>query len=179
MMAAAILSAGATAIGAVSQSNAMNAQAKTDRQRAEIESQWAERRALEERAAGQRAGGEEMRKAKLAQGRLTTLAAASGGTATDPGVLDTMGDIEQEGQYNARTAEAGHQQKAAGIQYQSNLDRWTADANARIKQSSARATLIGGLMGAAGKFGENYYRSPMGERYSTAPLPRYRYGGRR
>jgi type II secretory pathway pseudopilin PulG len=176
MMAAAVLSAGATMIGAVSQSNAMKAQARTDQQRAEIESQWAERRALEERAAGQRAGGEEMRKAHLAQGRLTTLAAASGGTATDPGVLDTLGDIEQEGQYNARTAEAGHQQKAAGIQYQSNLDRWTTDANARIKQSSARSTLIGGIMGAAGQVASGYAKTPMGSRYGTDPSPSYRYG---
>lgn len=175
-MAAALLSAGATMIGAVSESSAKNMQAKVDQQRAGIQSQWAERQALEERAAGQRANGDEMRKAHLAQSRLTTLAAASGGSATDPGVLDTAGDIEQEGQYNARMAEAGHQQKAAGIQYQSNLDRWTADANAKIKRSSANATLIGGIMGAAGKTAEGYYKSGMAARYGVDPLPNFRYG---
>ena len=175
-MAAALLSAGATAIGAISQSNSMNAQAKVDQQRAGIESQWAERRALEERVAGQQAGSEELRKTRLAQGRVTTLAAASGGAADDVSVQDTIGDIEQQGQYNSKMAEAGHQQKAAGIQYQSNLDRWTTDANARIKQSSAKATLIGGLMGATGQAASGYYKTNMGARYGTEPTSNYRYG---
>ena len=42
-------------------------------------------------------------------------------------------------------------QKAAGITYQADLDSWTADANAQIKRSAAKTTLIAGLLGAGGQ----------------------------
>ena len=46
------------------------------------------------------------------------------------------------------------------MNYQANLDRWTADANARIKNAAANRTLIGGLLSGAGQFG-----SAMASRY--------------
>ena len=148
MVASAVLSAVGTGVAAIGQSQAMNAQAKADQQRADIEGQWAERRALEERSAAQRAAGEETRKARYAQSRLTALA---GDGASDPTVMDLWGDIEKEGRYNASQVEASGAQKATGIEYQSSLDKWGAESNARIKRSAARTTLISGLIGAGGQ----------------------------
>lgn len=148
MAISAVLSAVGTGVAAVGQSQAMRAQAAADQQRAQIEGQWAERRALEERTAAQRAAGEEMRKARFAQSRLTAMA---GESASDPTVMDLFGDIEKEGRYNAAQATAAGEQKASGMQYQAALDQWGADSNARIRRSAARTTLISGLLGAGGQ----------------------------
>ena len=65
--------------------------------------------------------------------------------------MDLWGDIEKEGQYNASQVTTAGEQRAAGMNYQAALDKWGADANARIKRSGAKSTLIGGLLEAAGK----------------------------
>lgn len=154
----------------------MRAQAAADKQRAAYEGEWAARRANEERAAGQSAAGIEMHKAALAQSRLTALAGASGAGASDPTVAKLAGDIETEGRVNAGMAMAGGEQKAVGIEHQSTVDKWVADTNARIKNSSANTTLIGGILGAAGGMGQNYYRSRMGARYGGEPWQSYVHG---
>lgn len=154
----------------------MRSQAAADKQRAAYEGEWASRRANEERAAGQHAAGTEMYKANLAQSKLTALAGASGGGAADPTVMKLMSDIEGEGRVNAGMQMAGAEQKAAGIEHQSTVDRWVANTNAQIKSSAANTTLIGGLLGAAGQMGQGYYRSRMGARYGGEPQQSYAYG---
>lgn len=148
---AAIATAVGTAVTAVGASASMRAEAKAGERKAEIEAQWAGRRALEERAAAQDAAGEEKRKARLAQSRLTALAGASGAGVDDPTIVDLFGDVEREGNYNAAMATAAGEQKAAGLQYEADLGLWGADANARIKRAGANTTLIGGLLSAGGQ----------------------------
>lgn len=176
LLASTLATAGSTLIGAAGQASSMRSQAAADRQRAAYEGEWATQRANEERASGQSAAGIEMRKAQLAQSKLTTLAGASGGGAADPTVLKLMGDIETEGRVNAGMATAGAEQKAAGIEHQSAVDQWVADTNARIKNSTANTTLIGGILGAAGGAGQSYYKSRMGARYGGDPQQSYAYG---
>lgn len=180
LLGATLLSGAATGYSAIASSQAANAQAEADTQRAAIESQWADRRAKEERAAAQRVAIGEARKADLAQSRLTAAAGASGSGASDPTVMDLWSDIEREGQVNSGNATAAGEQAASGINYQADLGRWTADANARIKRSSANATLIGGLLNAGSTIGTGYgnyknattsrsgtYFSPMASRYTS------------
>lgn len=179
MIASAVASAASTMIGAVSSSNAMNAQASADKERASIEAAWTQRRANETRGAGQQQSLQNLHEMKLAQSKLTTQAAASGGAASDPTVMNLMGDIEAEGRLNAGRTMAGAEQKAQGMEHQAALDLWTADANSRIKKSSANATLIGGMLGAAGEIGKGAYNaklgSPMASRYGGGEQS-YRYG---
>lgn len=148
---AAAAAAAGTAVAAVGSYKSANAQADADRQRSAIEAQWADRRALEEKTAGQRAANDEMRKARFAQSRLTALAGGSGSGASDPTVMDLWGDIEGEGRLNAGRAATAASQKAAGIEYQSDLDQWTTETNARIRQSSAKTSLVAGLLSAGGQ----------------------------
>lgn len=148
-MAAAATTAAGTGVAAVGQYQAANKQAEADRQRAAIEGQWAERRALDERVAGQQAAADETRKARYAQSRLTALA---GNQAGDPTVMDLWGDIEKEGDRNAKIAQGMAEEKAGGIEYQSALDQWGAETNARIKERGATTSLIGGLLSATGQF---------------------------
>lgn len=162
---AAVTTAAGTAVGAYTSYQAANAQADADKQRAAVEAQWAERRSLEERAAAQRTSGDELRKARLAQSRLGAVAGASGSGASDPTVMNLFQGIEAEGSYNAAAAKATGDQRAAGIDYQSALDRWTTDANSKIKKSAARGTLIGGMLGAAGQLGSAYAQPRMAMKY--------------
>lgn len=175
------LSAGATVFGAKSQSDTMKAEAAAGEQRAQIEGQWAERRAMEERASAQRQAGEEQRKARLAQSRLGAVAGASGAGSSDPSVMTLFEGIGREGDYNAAAATAAGEQKAAGLSYQSALDRWTADTGARIKRAGAKSTLIGGFLNASANAGQ-FAMSRMAARYGSptqlSPGGTTGYGGR-
>lgn len=144
------LAAAGSVVSALGTAGTMYAQGQAEKRRAAIEGEWAERRALEERASAQRAAGLEMRKARLAQSRLTALA---GDSAGDQSVMDLWGDIEKEGRYNAAQATAAGEQKAAGMQYQAALDQWGAKTNAKIKTVGAGTTLIGGLLDSGAKYG--------------------------
>lgn len=161
----------ATAVGAagsifqgVSSANQMKAEAKAEQQRAEIEGQWNQRRSLEERAAAQSEASAASREARLAQSRLGSIAAASGSSASDPTVMGLWKGIEGEGRHNAAMATAAGEQRAAGLDYQTSLSRWSADTNARIKKAAARNTIIGSVFDA----GSQIMKSPMGARYGGA-----------
>lgn len=148
---------------ASAQASAMEAQAKAEQDKAAVEQQWSNRRALEERASAQRTAGDYERQARLAQSRLGAVAGGSGSSGSDATVMNLWSGIKREGDYNAQTAVAAGEQKSAGLTYQSALDRWTADTNARIKTASARSTLTGGILGALGTGFSGL--SKMGERY--------------
>ena len=139
----------------------MMAEGKAEKRRAAIEGQWNERRALEERASAQSEAAQELRAKNLAQSRLGAIAGASGSGASDPTVMNLWKGIEGEGRHNADMAMAGGNQRVAGLQYQTALDRWTASTNARIKNAGARNTIIGGLIGAGG----NAMKTRMSLRY--------------
>lgn len=145
---AAVASAAGTGVAAYGANQSARAQAAADNQRAAIEGQWAERRATEERAAAQRAAGDEMRKARLAQSRLTALAGTGAGDET---IMNLWGDIESEGRLNAANATAAGEQKATGMEYQSALNTWGAEAQGNIRKRAGQTQLIGGLLSAGGQ----------------------------
>lgn len=177
----AVLGAGGTAYSAISSSQAASAQAAADRQKADLESKMMDERAKEERSGAQRVAAEELRKARFAQSRLGAVAGASGSGTTDETVMKLWGDIGKEGSYNASQATAAGEQKASGLNYQANLDRWSADANGRIKEAAGRSTLIGGLMSSAGGLASGLAgTSKMGMRYGgyTGSDSDYTYGRR-
>lgn len=173
------ISAGATVLGAVAQSNAMKAQAEVDQARAKagqeqamVEGQWAERRAQEERASAQRKADSRVREGNLATSRLQAVAAASGSKATDPTVMDLFGNIKKASGINAANETATGEQRASGLTFDANLknwgadmNAWVADANANIKRSSADATLLGGVLNAGSTMAGGFSR--MGQRYAN------------
>jgi hypothetical protein len=143
------------------------ASADAAKKKAEAEGAWAQRRADEERAAGQRQASEDKRKADILQSRLGAVAGASGSGASDPTVMNIWGDIERQGDVNAGVAQASSQSKADAISYQSALDRWSADSNAKMAKIGAAGTLIGGLGSAYSKYSDGMSRLPsrMSARY--------------
>lgn len=146
MAIATVLTAATTAATTVASADAQQDAAKAQQA-------WADRQAMEEQAAGQRQAAQELKQAKAAQSRLMAVAGASGSGASDPGVMDLWGDIDTEGRVNAGVAQAMSQQRADGITYQASLDRWKADAQKKIANVSAIGTILGGTLGAGGKYG--------------------------
>ncbi len=145
-----VITAGTTMIGASAQADAMEREAADRQRRAAIEAQNAEVRAKEETAQGQQKAGARMREARLAQSRLKAVAGASGSSSSDPSIMGLWRGIEEEGQYNADREYAAASSVAQGIKYQSDLDVWSADANARVASIGARGVRIGGVGQAIG-----------------------------
>lgn len=71
---------------------------------ADLEAQQLEVAGGQAQAAAQRQAHEELRKGRLLQSRALAVAAASGGGASDPTVLDIIGDIAAEGEYRSELA---------------------------------------------------------------------------
>lgn len=173
LVGSALLGGGSTILGGISSFITGNAQADADRQKADIESKWAERQALDVRAAAQRGAQQNLKQATLAGSRLNALAGSSGSGVDDPTVVGLAGDIDKEGRLNSENTLASGEQKATGINYQADLNKWTTDANASIKESAATSTLIGGLLSGgsqiagmgrgygamAGRYGQPSYQS--------------------
>lgn len=91
-----------------------------------------------ERASSQREAMEERRKARLLQSRGLAVAAASGGGASDPGVVNLLADIEGEGEYRSLTALYEGNERAAGL-----------ESEAKARRKEARNTKISGYIDAA------------------------------
>lgn len=127
-VAGAALSAGGTLIGA-------NAEAKElRREAAQLEAQ-----AGLERASSHRQAIDERRQARLAVSRGVAVAAASGASADDPTVVNTLAKIEGEGEYRALTALYSGEESARGM-----------EAEAAARRRGAKSTKRAALVGAAG-----------------------------
>jgi hypothetical protein len=93
MIGGSLLSAGGTIVGSKAEARELTSEA------AQLEAQ-----AGQERAVGQRRAIEEKRQARLAQSRALAVAAASGGGASDPSVVNAIADLAGEGEYRALTS---------------------------------------------------------------------------
>jgi hypothetical protein len=122
------LSAGGTIIGSQAEGRELNLQAGQLDTAAGLE-----------RATSQRAAMEERRQARLANSRALAVAAASGGGADDPSVINAMAGIEGEGEYRALTALFNGEQSALGL-----------EDEAAARRRGAKATKAAGLIRAGG-----------------------------
>src|SRR6185437_8837158 len=104
-----IASVGGTVLSAKSQMD----QAEYQRELGEVQNQSLKQKANEDAAAAQRAQEQTDRQTRLLISRDQAISAASGGSATDPGVLNIEGNVAQQGDYNALTALYNGQSRAA------------------------------------------------------------------
>lgn len=146
--AAAIASAAATAVSAVGSIMSGKAQDSASR----FQAGQMKQQAGQERAAAQRTAIEQRRQAGLANSRVKALAAASGGGATDPSVINIETANAGAGEYNALSALYQGEEKARGLEM---------GAGARLYEGSQakRAGLIkggSGLLSAGSSMFEKY-----------------------
>lgn len=117
-------------------------------------------------AASQRTALEERRKTNLLNSRVQAVAASSGGGATDPTVLNIMGDIAGQGEYNALTELYNGQSQA---------DYLRSEANARIRegkiaQSAAKTNAFSTVLSGASSLYDKYGNSGPNKPTTKPPI---------
>lgn len=140
-IAGSLVSAGGTILGAKSEAKGLR------REAAQLEAN-----AGQERASSQRAALEERRQGRLASSRALALAAASGGGADDPTVVNAIADIEGEGEYRALTAL--YEGNVAGDDLERQAKARRREAKSVKKQSYFKAA--GTILGAGATLADRY-----------------------
>ncbi|MGH7095606.1 MAG: hypothetical protein ACREFB_19000 [Stellaceae bacterium] len=108
-------------------------------------------KANQDAAVAERQQETESRTTQYALSREEALAAAAGGAATDPSVLNLSGQIAQQGDYNALSLLYNGQAKSAADLYQGQIDLFGGNQAA----SAAPMTAIGSVMARAGSLASN------------------------
>ncbi len=122
-----------------------------------------EAKANEERAASQRVAEEKRRKANQAMSRANALAAASGGGATDPTVVNIMAGIAEEGEWGAQTAQYMGEERARTSEMAATSTRMSGRNALTAGFTGGSATILGGI-------GESLLKkySPTGGAFSSS-----------
>jgi len=143
-------------MGSVVQAQGTIAAGKQAKVAADYEAAQLDIKAKEEQAAAQREGFEHQRKKELALSELTTKAAASGFTATDPTSLALADEIEKYGTVQQQMSMYGGTSRRAGIEAQAAGRRMEGKAALSGARSAALGTILGGISSMASKFAQPY-----------------------
>jgi len=127
------------------QQKAYDYAAATTRQQSNYIAAQEEARAGQERAAAQRGAMEERRKGRFVSSRAQAVAAASGGGALDPTIVDIGAAIAGEGEYRAMTALYQGEESARGLEGQAALRRYAGNTEAGLLQYQGRAAAAAGV----------------------------------
>lgn len=112
-------------------------------------------------AVAQRAAEDDQRMARLAGSRALALAAASGGGASDPTIMNLMAKLAGEGTYRAMANLYSGKEKARGMTDQARMARYSGDvamSDAAAAKSASRlsafSTVLNGATSLYSRFGE-------------------------
>ena len=137
------------AYGQIQQGNAAEAAGKAQQKGLEYQAAQMEVQAGQERAAAQRRAMDERRKKTLTQSRAQAISAAGGGGSLDPTIVDIMGDLEAEGEYNANVAMYEGEERARDLLTGSQLRRYEgtqARTAGKMAKKSSRIAAAGSLL---------------------------------
>lgn len=111
-----------SAVGSLVASSEAASSAKAEGKAQEAMAEWhasqLRYKAGQERASSQKAAENERRRGRLAQSRAKAVAAASGGGATAPTVMDILARLRGQGEYNAQSALYEGEETAKGLETQ-------------------------------------------------------------
>lgn len=156
------LSAVGTVISTIGQIQAGNAAAAA----ANYEAAGLDIKAKEEHAAAQREADQLRRRKELALSRLTTVAAGSGFTATDPTTLNIAGETERYGTVQEQMAMYGGLSRRRGLEDQAAATRATGRAAQKGAFMRAIGTAFSGIGGTlADRYAPPASRAPSGDLY--------------
>ena len=158
------------AVGAYGESQSYRAAAKYGTQAAAFQAAQLEQDAKTSIGMGQRAAAEERRQAEIAQSRILALAAASGGGASDPTVVNLIARQAQEGAYRANLALYEGDEAARKMRLQAAGITTGAQAESELLKAKAQTTLVKGITGAATSAAETFGPS-LYEKYAQPSGP--------
>jgi hypothetical protein len=165
----AVAGAAMSASSTIAQGNAAAAQAQAQQQALEYQAKQKEVQAGQERAASQRNAQVRRKEAELAASRGLAVSAASGGGALDPTVVNILGDIEGEGEYQALMEMYGGEQRARNLESGAALNQYEgqmAYAAGQAAKKNSRISAAGQFMSTAGQLGYSAYKGGM---FSNSP----------
>lgn len=145
----ALIGAAGTLFSASNQADA----GSQEKELANYQASQLERNAGQSQAVAQRQAIEERRKARLLESRAQAVAAASGGGASDSTVVNLIGNIEKQGEYNALTALYNGDMQAANMKEEAGIRRKTGKAAAYAGQTQAASTILSGASSLYNKYG--------------------------
>jgi hypothetical protein len=138
--AAPYVAAAGTVVSVVQQQNA----GKQAQLNADFEAAQYEKQANAELAVSQQDAVRARRESRYLQSRAQAVAAASGAGATDPTVVNLIGDLEEEGEYNALTALYNGSQRAEAARSGATITRQRGKAYRNAAKTNSFATVIDG-----------------------------------
>lgn len=142
------LAAGATALNAYGRYRAGDSAKKA----AKFEAAQLERQANERKAVSQRQAMEYDRQGRLQMSRALAVAAASGGGASDPTVMDVMGDIAGETNYLKMTALYEGEEQAKTLGMAAGLRRQEGDLAKEAGKIGAASSILSGATSMYSRF---------------------------
>ena len=142
----------------------------------EVEAKQLETRAIQDVAVAQRSAQEEQRRSRIIQSRALALAAASGGSASDPTVVNIISDLAGEGAYRSAVAmyEGEDQARtdrmaAAAARYEGAGLTQSAQSVQRSANYATAGTVFSSVGSMYGKYGMPSSSIPSGGTPGTYP----------
>ena len=132
---------GGTVLSTVGAISAAEDKAESDR----LEAKNMEAQANEQRAASQRNAEQKQKQARLVLSRQQAVSAASGGSATDPTVLDLGADVAGEGEYQANMIQYEGEARGSSLDYGAALKRRAASNAETSGFINAGTSLLSGV----------------------------------
>jgi hypothetical protein len=166
------LASAATVAGSAVAAMGTLAAGRSQQKAANYQAAQLERQGEEEQAAAQRAAEELRRKQQLALSRLTTVAAHSGFSATDPTSLHLADEIGRYGAYQEAMTRYGGVSRRAGREAQADAARYEGEAARRGAGARALATILSGI----GTLGGRYQQPPAASGPTGGAGGSYHYG---
>ena len=155
-----VLQSGAQIFGGLSASRAADSEAAQFRQRANAERVTSQYQARDER-----------RDARYAASRGLAVAAASGGGTADPTVVNTLADVEAEGEYRALMALRNGEDAARGFEHAAAARRNEGDAALIAGLTTGTSTALSGATDWFEKYGKK-----KSELAPVSVTSKYKYG---
>lgn len=148
-----------SAAGTLMGGNAAAAAGKSQQQAGYFKAAQEEQAAQESRAAAQRVALDKGRQSRLLQSTLQARAAASGGGADDPGIINLAEGIAGRGEYESLLEMYKGENRGRGLEDQAIGSRLTADAakaEGDAKKSASFLSAAGTIIGSGGSAYKTY-----------------------
>lgn len=152
-MAAMVGGTALSAAGQISSGNAAAAAGQSEQQASDYSALVLTQQAGQVRAASQAQVVNSNLQTAYVQSTVRARAAASGGSATDPTVVNLQGQIGARGEYNALSELYTGEEKARGEENQASLDIFTGEQQAAAGKAKQTAGYIGAFSTALSGFG--------------------------
>lgn len=149
----ALAAGGIGAAGTIAQGNAQYSAARAEQKQLS-------RLATEELAVSTRSAAEKSKESKLLQSRGQTVAASSGGMATDNTVLEIMGGIARDSNVQVRDVLRTGQVKADDLLYRGKVGAKNAETQRGLSRLAAGGQMVSAMSDAFSKYGQGMPSSP-------------------